>query len=346
MQVIGFDPGNSESTLTWKAGAVQRHVTLPSFIGTGRIEELQRVRSAAETATLQRDEIVLTFDGGSYFVGRLAIEESRDASSARNDVSRYWTGHTLRMLLALAAQANITGTVRIITGLPISAWTAENKRRVQRSICGTYSYAVNGKERTLHVESVGVMMEGAAALASYEAAHDVPQAVIDVGGRTTDLFWALGVRPVARLCSAEEIGVEVAGDLLKEGTLAAHKRELNPREIRGSLRAHVGQDAPPRIFKDGKEIILNGAVGDAIDSVGQRLVSYVSRQWGDDRGSVAGEAARVLLIGGGAHYFAAALKRAIPHLETARNPELANALGYLAVGLSASEEAWARNRGQ
>lgn len=345
MQVIGFDPGNSESTLTWKAGAVQRHATLPSFVGTGRLEELQRVRSASGNGGLGKEEIVLHHEGMPYFVGKLAIEESRDADSARNDVSRYWTGHTLRLLLALAAHANITGAVRIMTGLPISAWTAENKRKVQQTLCGLHRYSVNGKDRHLVVDAVGVMMEGAAALASYEASPDVPQAVIDVGGRTTDLFWAMGVKPVTRLCSAEEIGVEKAGDLLRDGTLAAHKRELSPQEIRDTLRAHATQSAPPRIFKGGKEIVLNGAIDAAIDAVGQQLVSYISRQWGDDRGSVAGNAARVLLIGGGAYYFSPALKAVIPHLETARNPELANALGYLAIGLSASEEAWARNRG-
>lgn len=344
MQIIGFDPGNSESTLTWKVGASSRHVTLPSFIGSGRLEEIQRVRSASGSGMLAKDELVLHFAGATYFVGRLAIEESRDADAARNDVSRYWSGHTLRLLLALAAHANISGVVRIMTGLPISAWTAENKRLVQRSLCGTHSYAVNGKERSLTVEAVGVMMEGAAALASYDATPDVPQAVIDVGGRTTDLFWAMGVKPVARLCSAEEIGVEKAGDLLRDGTLAAHKRELSPQEIRDTLRAHATQGPPPRIFKGGKEIILNGAVDSAIESVGQQLASYVARQWGDDRGSVAGNAAKVLLIGGGAYYFSDALKAAIPHLEVARSPELANALGYLAIGQSASEEAWARNR--
>lgn len=346
MQIIGFDPGNSESTLAWRVGAVQRHATIPSFIGSGRLEELQRVRSAAGYGALQKDELVLHFAGVPSFVGKLAIEESRDASAARNDVSRYWNGHTLRLLLTLSAQANLSGPVRVMTGLPVSAWTAENKKAVQKALCGTHVYAVNGKERMLTIEAVGVMMEGAAALASYEAPPNIPQAVIDVGGRTTDLFWSVGVRPVARLCDAEEIGVEKAGDLLRQGTLSTHKRELNPHEIRDTLRAYVSDEIAPRIFKDGKEIVLNGAVGAAIDAVAQQLLSYVARLWGDDRGAVAGEAARVLLIGGGAYYFGEALKQSIPHLETSRHPELANAFGYLAVGSAASEEAWARNRGQ
>lgn len=344
MLVLGFDAGNSETTLAWRSGAATRHMTVPSFIGSGRLEELQRVRSAAGNGGLQKDEIVLHYEGMPYFVGRLAIEESRDADSARNDVSRYWTGHTLRLLLALAAHANVSGPVRVMTGLPVSAWTADNKRQVQRSLIGEHRYTVNGKDRHLIVDAVGVMMEGAAALAGYDAA-DVPQAVIDIGGRTTDLFWAQGVRPIAQRCSAEEVGVEKAGDLLRQGALDLHKRDLRPQEVRGILRAYITGEPPPRVFQNGKELVFNGAVSSAIETVGRQIVSYVARQWGDDRGAVASDAARVLLVGGGAHYFADLLRTAIPHVEVARSPELANALGYLSVGLSASEEAWARNRG-
>lgn len=344
MQVIGFDPGNSEATLAWRSGAALRHVTIPSFIGSGRIEEVRRVRSGAGDGVIQKHEIVLCHQGMSYFVGQLAIDEARHATAARNDVSRYWSGHTLRLLLALAAQANISGSVRIMTGLPVSVWSVESKQQVKRSLIGEHHYAVNGKERALVVESVGVMMEGAAVLASYNLVNTT-QAVIDIGGRTTDLFWAEGVKPVARFCSAEEYGVEQAGDILKDGTQEIHRRILSPAEVRGTLRALVTNDSPPRVFNGPQELDLRDAARSAINTVSDQIVSYVSREWGDDLGMVARSAGRVLLIGGGAYYFQDALKRTIPHIEVARTPETANASGYLAIGAAASEEAWARNRG-
>lgn len=343
MQIIGFDPGNSESTLTWRQGAVSRHLTIPSFVGSGRLQELRRVRSAAGGGALRRDEVALVYHGASHFVGQLAIDESRDATAARNDVSRYWNGHTIRLLLALAAQANITGAVRVMTGLPVSAWTPESKRLVQQSLIGEHLYTVNGKDRSLVVEAAGVMMEGAAVLASAPLV-DAPQAVIDIGGRTTDLFWSYGVRPVAQRCHAAEIGVERAGDLLRQETLEKHGRELTDQELRSILHACVTGRAP-HVFNRGAPLVLNGSLDAALATVGQQIVSYVGARWGDDRGVVASEAARVVLIGGGAHYFGEVLRSAIPHLEIPKAPELANALGYLAVGLGASEEAWARNRG-
>lgn len=344
MFVLGFDPGNSESTLTWRQGAIVRHITAPSFVGSGRLEELRRVRSAAGGGGLRKDELVLTYQGASSFVGQLAIEEARDATAARNDVSRYWNGHTLSLLLALAAQGNVGGSARVMTGLPVSAWTPENKRRVQRSLVGEHRYTVNGRERSLVIEAAGVMMEGAAALASYPTING-PQAVIDIGGRTTDLFWSQGVRPVAQRCHAAEIGVERAGDLLRHETLERHQRELSDQELRAILRARITGESPPQVYNNGKVLILNGSVDAALSSVGQQLLSYIGAKWGDDRGTLASEAARVVLIGGGAYYFGDLLRGAIPHLEIGRSPELANALGYLAVGLSATEEAWARNRG-
>jgi hypothetical protein len=343
MQILGFDPGNSEATLTWRQGAAVRHLTIPSFVGSGRLEELRRVRSAAGSGGLRRDEVALTYHGASHFVGQLAIDESRDATAARNDVSRYWNGHALRLLLALAAQGAIAGDVRIMTGLPVSAWTAESKRLVQQSLIGEHVYTVNGKDRVLSVDAVGVMMEGAAVLASAPLVN-APQAVIDIGGRTTDLFWSQGVRPVAQRCHAADLGVERAGDLLRQEVLERHQRELTDQEVRQTLRQITNLDSPA-IYNRGKPLVLNGALDAALSVVGEQIVSYISARWGDDRGVVASEAARVVLIGGGAYYFKEELRRAIPHLEVPKTPELANALGYLAIGLSASEDAWARNRG-
>lgn len=344
MEVVGFDAGNSESTLTWQGSSGLRHVTAPSFVGSGRLEELKRVRSAVGSGALSKDEQVLVYRGASFYVGRLAIEEARDATAARNDVSRYWNGHTLYLLLTLAAQAGISGPVRVMTGLPVSAWNTENKRAIQRAFVGTHEYTINGKARVLTIDAVGVMMEGAAALASY-GLSDVPQAVVDIGGRTTDLFWAFGARPLVDRCTAVNVGVESAADILKRQTLETHRRELHPIELRNVLRAHVSGQAAPRVFGNGREIVLNGAVGSAIQTVGAQIVSQIAARWGDDRGVIASEAARVVLIGGGAYYFADMLRAAISHIEVARLPELANALGYLSVGLSASEDAWQRNRG-
>jgi plasmid segregation protein ParM len=174
----------------------------------------------------------------------------------------------------------------------------------------------------------------------------VPQAVIDVGGRTTDLFWARGMQPDVGRCAGLAVGVEQAGDVLGEQFLSTYARELRPHELRTMLRAYASGSEPPPLYADGARVHLNGEVGVAVDGVGEAIGSFVARMWrSSERGKVAGEAARVLLIGGGAYYVAPHLKRLIPHLEVPRSPELANASGYLAVGQHVPDAAWARLRG-
>lgn len=346
--IVGLDAGNSEATLTTAPGGKGSALTIPSYLGSGTLDELLRVRGGAGKESLGSGEYVLEYAGRSAFVGALALEQTVDASSARGDVSRYWNGHTLRLLLTLAG-ALLKGTdltVRVVTGLPIAVWSKATVKQVQRSLCGTHTFSLNGRARTLTVDGCMVMMEGAGALAAHGLTEDVPQAVIDVGGRTTDLFWARGMQPDVSRCAGLPVGVEQAGDKLCDHFLRTYARELRQSELRGVLRAFVsGADGPP-LYADGSRVLLNGEVGAAVDGVADAIGSFVAQRWrSSEQGKVAGEAARVLLIGGGAYYVAPHLKRIIPHLEVPRAPELANAQGYLAVGAQIPEAAWARLRG-
>jgi hypothetical protein len=71
--------------------------------------------------------------------------------------------------------------------------------------------------------------------------------------------------------------------------------------------------------------------------------SQVSRIWrSSEQGKVAAEAARILYVGGGAYYFAPLLRESIPPLIVPKRPEVANAEGYLALGLQLPERVWSR----
>ena len=343
--IAGFDPGNSEATFI--AGTRQR--TIPSYIGSGTRDELLRIRGGGgASAALGDGELVLEMNGVSTFVGSLALQQSADADSGRGDVARYWSGHSTRLLLALAGAAirERKFALRVVTGLPVKVWSSETKQKVQQALVGTHRFVLNGVEREATVEAVAVMMEGAGALAVVGSAEPVPQAVIDVGGRTSDLFWAEGQRPVLPRCAGVAVGVERISDQLGARFARDYGRELTPAELRGVLRAYAAGAEPPAIYVDGERAHLNGEVGELVASVGSEIASFASRTWGSgERGKVASEAAKVLLIGGGAYYFAERLKAAIPHLQVPSVPELANARGYLAVGQQLSEDVWARQRG-
>ena len=140
-------------------------LTIPSDIGAGSLRELTRLRGGSgQQVRLDPGEYVLEVDGSSAFVGTLALEQSAQASTARGDVSRYWTGHTLQLLMVLAGTLIKAPNfnVRIVTGLPVKVWDNESTvPQVQRSLCGTHQFVLNRRPRVMHVEGVMVVMEGA-----------------------------------------------------------------------------------------------------------------------------------------------------------------------------------------
>lgn len=347
MIILGFDAGNSETTVAGRSGGRTPCLTFPSSIGSGAVDELLRVRGGAgRSAALDADEFAISHRGADLFVGRLALEQSRDATTARNTTARYSDGHTLRLLLAACGKlCPNDATVRLITGLPVNLFSAATKARVQQSLLGTHTFTWNGKPRRVTVDAVGVMMEGAAVLYDVAAAP-VQQCVIDVGGGSTDLFWAIGRRPLADRCAGYPAGVEKIGELLiKKVQGLPHGRRLTADEVRAVLWAHATRQPPPTLHSRGRPLILNGEIGEAVAAVGEELATFVRQTWEDPDGQVASAAAYARLIGGGAYYLKAVLTRAIPHLSVVDAPERANALAYLAIGEAATEEAWQRNRG-
>lgn len=346
--ILGGDFGNSESTIAWRDRRGVQHLTFPSHIGTGDYDELRRVRSGAGgEPKLGDDEYALTHRGADLFVGRLALEQSRDAMTGRGNIARYANGHTLRLLLTACGRIfKEPITIRLITGLPVKVFSEAEKARVRASLCGTHDFTMGGKPRQVMVEAVGIMMEGAAVL--YDVAQEaVHQCVIDVGGGSTDLFWAQGRRPWYERCTGYGEGVEKIGEILRRKVQALRTagRRLTDDELREVLRAYAERRPLPKLYTRGQELMLNGELDEAIRAVGDELATFVNTEWADRDGGVASSAAYARLIGGGAYYLKPFFKAMIPHLTVPPHPERENAVSYLAIGEAASEEAWARNRG-
>lgn len=348
-RIIGFDAGNSEATLVVASGGKSQTLTIPSFLGSGSLEALRRVRGGAGSGDgLAAGEYVLEQDAITQFAGTLALEQSADSSSARGDIGRYWSGHTLRLLMVLAGSVikEPAFSLRVVTGLPVTVWNrATTVPQVQRALCGKHHFILNGRPRTMTVEGVMVLMEGAGALAAYGLNEEVPQAVVDTGARTTDLFWAQGMRPMLPRCTGFAIGVGNVADRLGAWFSERYGRALSEREARAILWATAQHRPLPTLYVDGAPLVFAGEVERMVAAVGQEVVREVSRAWrSGESGKVAAEAARVLYIGGGSYYFAPLLQRLVPQLHVPRSPELANAQGYAAVGQQLGDAAWAKLR--
>src|SRR5207244_1303408 len=127
------------------------------------------------------------------------------ALETRGDSSRYWTNHASLEMLMVTSAALIPDAeygLHVVTGLPISIYQADpaHPNLVREALEGTHRFKLNDQQRIMHVLTVKTIMEGAGALIVHGSHEEVLQGVIDIGGKTTDLFVAKGQRPRGALC--------------------------------------------------------------------------------------------------------------------------------------------------
>lgn len=345
---VGFDPGNSQTSVAViDSDGNQKAQTCPSYVSRGSYDDLVRFRtmsgrsqSTHPSVILQPDEHVLTYpDMGAseYYVGELALSQGKAASSARGDISRYWTLIVLLLLLTILGVCipDDEYEAHVVLGVPIETYSEQNRRKVRNFLEGEYDYLLNGRQKRAVVYVERVIMEGAGAMIAHGDDRPVRQAVIDIGGRTTDLYTADGQAPLIPLCRGAALGVELAADLLNATVQARYSRIFTPQETRTILHATVGNGQYPHIYANGQEIgslDLRLWAEEALRSIGRDIATFASQIWANDElGGVATDMARVLLVGGGAYYFHRDIAKLIPHVTVPQQPELANAFGYAAL---------------
>src|SRR5436853_1105268 len=210
---------------------------------------------------------------------------------------------------------------------------------IKAALDGTHVFTIdNGKTfRHVTVEVVTVVMEGAGALITYgdkSISKTTESAVIDIGGRTTDLYVARGQVPVSDYCKGKPLGVESAAQMLMDTFETEYERSLSLLEAREIMYAYAsnGNVSYPDIAVYGRTVsahILERLATEAVTQVGSEIVSFIASAWRQsDRDAVAASFKPVLHVGGGVYYFHNALKQRIPHLVRPDDPLIANALGY------------------
>jgi hypothetical protein len=277
----------------------------------------------------------------AYAVGELALQQVIEAYNGRGDIQRYASHFSLRGLLTMAASLipDATFGLYVVTGLPAETYIKNTSLRsdIKAALDGTHVFSLNNQMRSVKIEVATVVMEGAGALIAYgdkAISKTVESAVIDIGGRTTDLYVARGQVPVTDFCKGKPMGVEAATQLLIDLCERKYDRTLSLFEAREIMHAYAshGQRACPDITIYGRSIgtdNLERLAAEAVTQIGSEIVSFVASAWRqNDRGAVAASFKPVLCIGGGVYYFYTALKKRIPHLSRPDDPIHANALGY------------------
>ncbi|GER91143.1 hypothetical protein KDW_53050 [Dictyobacter vulcani] len=282
----------------------------------------------------------------AYAIGDLALQQAVEVYHGRGDIQRYSSRFSLRGLLTIAATL-IPDTefgIYVVTGLPAETYikNAALRSAIKESLDGTYTFTLNDETtpRRIVVELATVVMEGAGALIAYNDRSSnkmTESAVIDIGGRTTDLYVARGQVPVVEYCKGKPVGVETATQMVMDSFENKYDRPLSLFESREIMHAYAAQEQGeiaryPEISSYGQTIghyELERLVKEAVEQVGSEIVSFVASAWRQsDRDAVAASFKPVLNIGGGVFYFYSFLKKRIPHLTRPDDPIHANCIGY------------------
>ncbi len=356
----GYDPGSRIASLYLapedQLDELPLALSVPSIVGDGLIADLMNTRATTDpnallASLLKKHEYVIEWEGQEYYVGELAEKEGKNPTTAHGASDRYWSRHSLLLLLTLAAALvpERKSELRVVTALPVTLYkTKENRSLVKKGLEGWYPFRFNGRDREVVVKVGAVVMEGMGALICH-GEESGKQAVIDIGERTIDLVAADGQTPLASLCDGEILGVgQIADDLIRE-VKGRYKRILSSIEAHEQLYAYANGKPFPRLVANQQPIPpdeISNIIDRAIARVGRAINVYISQKWNQEGGTVASNFSPILLVGGGAHYFEQTIRTLIPLVDLPEDPQDTNPQGYLALSLSLEDvkaTVWERN---
>jgi hypothetical protein len=345
----GHDYGNSKTCgITYIAGNL-RELTMPSTLYEGSREELEAMSTNGDLrqiGAVHDTAHIIAVNGNEFYVGDLAIEQapSSDAMTltSRGDITRYWSVRSLAMLLATSGtliKDREYGLI-VVTGLPILTHNEENIEAIKNALEGDHEFVLDGERRIAHIAIRKVIMEGSGANIAHGAIGKVKAGIIDIGGRTTDIYMVNGQTPIKDQCKSHDIGVESAIDSLTESFEKEFRYPLSASDAAKLQNCFVDTkdyNSVATVRNAGAHHMrVDALLSKSLGEVGKRISGFIKRSWASSLRSdvVASDAEYVLLVGGGAYYFEDSVRALFANrLSVPIRPECANAAGYARLAL-------------
>jgi hypothetical protein len=326
------------------------HASIPSWVSLGTMADIAK-RSKRIDANpleeLEEDEIVINFQGVERYAGRLGRDGGTQGTDALNDPRRYSNEHAITLLQALVGRVipEDRVTIHLVTGLPVSLFTDENRRAVQDAFTRTFNFEWNGREKSIEVICGTVVPEGAGGLVLYGDTSS-RTLIIDYGMRTTDVLVAQGQKIKAEKSKGFPLGVSHIIDAFNEEfyKLPEARRRLSEGEAIPLLYSYVHGELLPEV-KSSRKVIdeqkIRKILDDVYDRLGRQSNTSIARIVSDDEsGDLAAEFDLVFAMGGGAYHFKRALDNLIPNVELVQNAQSANPEGYFEIATTFSDGVW------
>lgn len=340
----GHDFGNARTCGITYVNGIIRNLTITSALLAGSHKDLAHaaVGDLRQSGIIDDYSHMLKLNGKEYFIGNLAIEQAQGLSmgnlTEKGATRRYWSDRNLAFLLSVSGtliQDKEYGLC-VVTGLPIETYKDEqNISSVKSTLEGTHTFELDGEFRTAHVTVKKVLMEGSGANIAHGASGDTKIGIVDIGGRTTDIYMTIGQRPIPSLCQSHDKGVLSALEDFTKSFSRQHRYTFKASDIEKLQTLYTSGKDYTKIIAVRNQGVTAREVGDLLDrslrNVGESIVSFINQHWGESLGNdtIAGDVDKVLLIGGGAYYFDPEMRAMFPRLlHIPVQPECANAAGY------------------
>lgn len=267
-----------------------------------------------------------------FFVGRLALQQR---VGSEIDLSPDWfrqEEYLVWYLTALGAcTSSFKSTYFVVAGLPIGFM--DMAKELEEKLCDTYLILLNGASRhkTVAVRQVKVIAQGIGAhLAELlddngNAIVDINElksgraAILDIGGKTTNMVSAEGIYHVANETQSIDLGVWDLENEVRQWLFRNHDGWGN-KVPRHTLVEYIKSGSAPDGGKDIDLIEIRKAV---TARLADKLLREMYRLWGDGR-----DFRKIHVCGGGAPVFIDHIKSQYHGAKQVDNPQMANVLGF------------------
>ena len=211
-------------------------------------------------------------------------------------------------LLYGLSKAGVTGDINLILHLPSSSFLGQKDILVDELQGKEFEYICNGKQNNIRIKKLGVLKEGFSSFYSLSKRNKGLIAVIDIGGRSTEIFTFSD------------------GQLEKEKSIA-----IGTMNLFQSITDKLTNAGENRKLEDIQKLLDNNIISienysDDIERLSKELTNDVKL----DIPNL--EDYKIFVTGGGAEYFINSLKNIYKNVDEMQDNLFSNVLGAFEIG--------------
>lgn len=211
-------------------------------------------------------------------------------------------------LLYGLSKAGVTGDINLILHLPSSSILGQKDKLVEQLQGKEFEYICDGKQNNIRIKKLGVLKEGFSSFYSLSKRNKGLIAVIDIGGRSTEIFTFSD------------------GQLEKEKSIA-----IGTMNLFQSITDKLTNAGENRKLEDIQKLLDNNIISienysDDIERLSKELTNDVKL----DIPNL--EDYKIFVTGGGAEYFINSLKNIYKNVDEMQDNLFSNVLGAFEIG--------------